>query len=70
MKQKDQKVATLEDETEQEHLSRRDILKSAGKAAYVAPTLTVLPLVPLRAAAQSTPPPPPGAEDGRSSRPG
>jgi len=41
--------------------SRREFMRKAGKAAYIAPTLSVLALVSVEAAAQLSPPPPPGS---------
>ena len=38
--------------------SRRGFIKAAGKAAYVAPTVTVLTLAPVQHAAASPPDPP------------
>ena len=38
-------------------ISRRGFIKTAGKAAYVAPTITVLTLAPIREAAASDGPP-------------
>lgn len=43
-------------------MTRREVLSKATKAAYAAPVLTALALIPQSAAAISEPPPPPGGQ--------
>lgn len=58
------------DSPEAKGLTRRELLRKLGKAAYVAPTLTVLTLTPIRAAANSHDLPPPVPDQGPPGPPG